>query len=192
MFKDIMDIEEIDMSFFNLNNFKQTRLMFAFSGFVSINLTNSNTQNLVDMQETFKNCKSLVSVTSNINAFNVEDMRYMFAYCSSLKSVNFNGLISSDQIIFYNTFDSCESLISLDLTSFKFKGKTTEYMFNNCRSLKSIIFATNTDQFFSNMNGMFKNCESLISLDISAFHSATDFSEVFMNCKRKLYSLRIL
>ena len=183
MFKGLIDIEEIDMSFFDLSNFKQTRLMFALSGFISINLTNSNTQNLMNMQETFKDCKSLVSVTLNIDAFNVINMEYMFAYCSSLKSVNFNGLISSDKSTLSHTFESCESLISLDLTSFIFKGQTTEYMFYNCRSLKSIIFPTNTDQFFSNMNGMFKGCKSLISLDISSFHSAKDFSEVFTNCK---------
>ena len=129
MFKGLIDIEEIDMSFFDLSNFKQTRLMFAFSGFISINLTNSNTQNLMNMQETFKDCKSLVSVTLNIDAFNVINMEYMFAYCSSLKSVNFNGLISSDKNTFFHTFDSCESLISLDLTSFIFKGQTTEYIF---------------------------------------------------------------
>ena len=180
MFKGLIDIEEIDMSFFDLSNFKQTRLMFAFSGFISINLTNSNTQNLMNMQETFKDCKSLVSVTLNINVINME---YMFAYCSTLKSVNFNGLISSDKNTFSHTFESCESLISLDLTSFIFKGQTTEYMFYNCRALKSIIFPANTDQFFSNMNGMFKGCKSLISLDISSFHSAKDFSEVFTNCK---------
>ena len=84
-----------------------TRLMFGYSGFSSINLTNSKTQNLINMKENFKDWKNLVSVTLNIDASKINDMRDMFAYCSSLKSVNFNGLITSDKNTFPNTFNGC-------------------------------------------------------------------------------------
>ena len=53
--------------------------MFEFcSSLTSLNLSNFNTSNVVDMESMFSNCGSLTSLDlSNFKTSNVVDMRYM-------------------------------------------------------------------------------------------------------------------
>ena len=85
----------------------------------------------------FCNCKSLSSIDlSNFNTQNVINMEYMFSYCNSLLSIdlsNFNTQnVTNMQSMFYN----CNSLLSLNLSNFNTQNVTImEYVFYNCNSL---------------------------------------------------------
>ena len=63
----------------------------------NINLSNFNTQNVIDMSYMFLGCSSLTNINlSNFNTQNVTDMVYMFERCSSLKKQN---VITNDKKI---------------------------------------------------------------------------------------------
>ena len=69
-------------------------MFYCCSLLTSINLTNFNTDNVIDMSSMFDNCSSLRFINfSNFNTANVKNMFGMFRYCSSLTSIdltNFN------------------------------------------------------------------------------------------------------
>ena len=68
--------------------------------------------------------------------------------------------------MFYN----CESLKSVDLSTFKSANLTNlEYMFSNCLSLTSIDLSSFNTSNVYNFNLMFSYCYNLTSIDISAF-----------------------
>ena len=59
------------------------------SSLTSLNLSNFNTNNVIDMHDMFSYCSSLTFLNlSNFNTNNVNDMKYMFYGCSSLTSLN--------------------------------------------------------------------------------------------------------
>ena len=56
------------------------------SKLININLSNFNTQNVINMSEMFGGCESLTNINlSNFNTQNVMDMSDMFRRCNSLK-----------------------------------------------------------------------------------------------------------
>ena len=80
-------------------------------------------------------------------------------------------------------FSSCESLTSLDLSSFDTSNVTDmNFMFYYCKKLETIVFS---NKFLTSnvkkMNSMFSSCESLTSLDLSSFDTSnvTDMMHMF-------------
>ena len=65
-----------------------------------------------------------------------------------------------------------------------------QYMFNDCESIKEIIFTNFNTSLCNYMSLMFKNCKSLISLDLSNFDTSNvrKMESMFSNC----YSLTSL
>ena len=56
---------------------------------INLNLSNFNTQNVINMSEMFRYCYSLKNLdVSNFNTQNVKVMNWMFKYCYSLKKEN--------------------------------------------------------------------------------------------------------
>ena len=71
------------------------RFMFNFcESLRNINLSNFNTQNVIDMSRMFGDCVLLRNINlSNFNTQNVTDMSWMFFGCNSLTNIdlsNFN------------------------------------------------------------------------------------------------------
>ena len=67
-------------------------------------------------------------------------------------------------------FGNCNSLTSLDLSSFDTSHVTDmQYMFGSCNSLTSLDLSSFDTSQTTNMYAMFYNCNSLISLDLSNF-----------------------
>ena len=59
------------------------------SSLTNLDLSNFNTQNVINMNEMFSNCSSLTNLDlSNFNTQNVTDMNDMFCDCGSLKIKN--------------------------------------------------------------------------------------------------------
>ena len=64
----------------------------------NLNLSNFNTQNVINMSYMFYNCNSLTKLDlSNFNAQNVINMSFIFADCYSLKKENI--LTNDDKIL---------------------------------------------------------------------------------------------
>ena len=90
IFKECIDIIEIDLTNFDSSQVTNMELMFyGCSSLTSINLSNLNTSKVKNMWSMFYNCSSLTSIDlSNFNTSKVENMQYMFGYCSSLSLLN--------------------------------------------------------------------------------------------------------
>ena len=128
------------------------------------------------MKGMFYNCISLTEVIFeklSDYSYSYVDLSYMFYNCKNLTilNINFDYLkVSSTREMFYN----CYSLVSLELN--RIKTDYTQYMaylLYNCKSLTNLIFYNSN---FSNydiidMTGIFQNCESLITLNLSNFYT---------------------
>ena len=80
-------------------------MFYYCKSLINLNLSNFNTQNVINMNDMFCKCHSLTNINlSNFNTQNVTDMSYMFRKCSSLKKEN---IITKDDKVF-NQFLSKE------------------------------------------------------------------------------------
>ena len=172
-------LDNIDVSTFNTKNVIDMGGMFARCGFISLDLSNFNTENL-----------------ANIHVEEYRRNRSIFSYCNSLTNLDlssFNtkkitqfGSYSSANGMFYE----CSSLTSLDLSSFDTSNAINMYhMFYGCSSLTSLDLSNFNTSSVTNIDYMFKNCSSLISLDLSGFNKilSNENSKTFSNCTSLIY-----
>lgn len=150
----------------------------------SVNLTNLDASNVIDMRWTFQNSTKLSSVTfpDSFNTEKVTNMACMFMGCSGLTSLDLSSFdtaeVTNTSYMFYN----CGGLTSLDLSSFD-TAKVTSMMgmFNGCSSLGELTFpATFTTAEVTSMYFMFSDCAALTSLDLSSFNTAKVTTMAFM------------
>ena len=113
---------------------------------ISIDLSNFDTSNVVDMSFLFQNCNSLTSLDlSSFNTSNVTNMNNMFGYCSWLTSLDLSSFDTSNVTDMHYMFFDCTSLTSLDLSNFDMTNVTnTGWMFGNCTSLQTIYVKDKT------------------------------------------------
>ena len=109
-----------------------------------------------------------------------------FYYLKSLKHIEgFEHLNTSQVTDMSGMFSGCESLTSLDLTSFD-TSKVTDmrWMFFDCESLTALDLSSFNTSEVTGMSGMFYDCESLTALDLSSFNTSevTDMSYMFFGC----------
>jgi len=125
----------------------------------------------------FRGCASLESIDlSKLDVSEAISFSNMFNGCSALTGLDLSSLNTSSATTFTYMFGSCAALTSLDLSGFDTKKVTDfSYMFNDCTSLASIDFGT---AFFKNnmirtLDGMFANCPSLGSVNLTKSESAS-------------------
>ena len=93
----------------------------------------------------------------------------------------FKKELLSTNFMFYN----CYSIKTLDLSNINTKNVTNmEYMFNNCNSLISIDLSNINTENVTNMEFMFCKCNSLKAIDLSNFntHKVTNMEYMFCDC----------
>ena len=133
----------------------------------------------------FQGCLNLKDIKIVFEISKVKDMSSMFDSCISLLSIDlsrFNTLFVENMSF---TFSNCISITSLDLFNF-YTPKLTNIqgMFNFTQSLKFLnIINFNTSNVI-NMGFSFYSCSSITSLDLSNFDTSNVFlmSEMFSNC----------
>ena len=112
---------------------------------------------------------------SNFNTSNIVNMKQMFAHCKALTSLTLSPSFDTSKVTDMNSmFFNCYALTSLDLSSFN-TSKVTDmsYMFKQCNALTSLTFSSNFDTSnVTKMTQMFVNCFVLTSLDLSGFNFA--------------------
>ena len=149
-----------------------------------------------DTREMFYNCTSIENIYFEpIKINNYTNMSKMFYNCSNLKYLNITSSGSDNYyspIDLNQTFFNCISLINLEIVHLKTDiVRNISYMFYNCKQLKflSLYNSTFSNTLITDMRGMFENCESLISLNLSLFYTpkVEIMWNMFKNCKSLKY-----
>ena len=150
-----------------------TSFKYMFNGCGSLenlDLTGFNTINATTMQEMFRGCNNLVSITG-IETFITSSL--------SDTSAGSSGAMTG-------MFQNCSSLKGLDLRSFDTSGvKTMQNIFNGCSSLEGVLFGSGfVNANVTNLAFMFRDCSSLVTLDLSGFDTfeVTNMYFMFSGC----------
>ena len=135
----------------------------------------------------FCNMRNLTSITgmSYLNTSEVTNMGSMFGDCESLTSLDVSSFNTANVTDMYGMFYNCYALTSLDLRSFNTSRVTNmAYMFASSYRLTDLDVSNFNTSRVTNMEDMFFYCEGLTSLDLSSFNTAnvTDMDEMFMDC----------
>ncbi len=124
-------------------------------------------------------------VSANANSMNV------FSYFTALKQINgFENYHTGNVTNFSWFFEKCESLESVDLSSFDTSSVTNlSYFMIDCLNLKTADFSNWDTSKVTTMHSMFKNCHELVTLDLSSFDTSkvTTMQYMFYKCKKLLY-----
>jgi hypothetical protein len=144
--------------------------------------------NVTSYSNTFNSCFSLYSVTLPASMNFVTTINFFFSNCRGLKEVQIPNLPSLE---FANSaFLNCVSLIELNIPGLR----TTSGDLNltgfadGCRGLQNINLPAIATGVIVNFNTAFRNCTSLIRIDIPTNIDVSDFSRTFEGC-RSLLSL---
>ena len=121
------------------NYLTKTNFMFSDCSYLTyINLSNFNTQKVINMREMFFNCKSLTNINLfNFHTQNVTDMSWMFSHCLSLININLSNFNTQNVTDMHGMFEECSSLTNINLSNFNTQNVTDKsWMFYKCSSLK--------------------------------------------------------
>ena len=179
-----------------LNRFKSEyhlNMSYLFYNCQNLNAIALETKNfkITDAREMFYNCERLSSSFNfypDTTPYSI-NMSRMFYNCNSIRSININNVNS----YFYpndisSMFYNCRSLVSLYI--YKFKTTNIEkmsYLFYNCTKLTSfnILSIYFYNEKINDMRGIFQNCESIQTLNLTLFY--TPYVEImwdmFNGCK---------
>ena len=170
-------------------NFFLTKINYLFSKcfhLTNIDLSNFNTQNVINMSGMFHDCHALKKIdASSFDTYNVEKMHHMFSGCKSLKDIDISNFNTQNVTNMSHMFENCKSLINIDLSSFDTQNVTNmNFMFYGCKSLVNLDLSNFDTKNVINMSHMFGECRSLINLDLSKFkiQNATDMGWMFLYC----------
>ena len=133
-------------------------------------------------------CSSLKEIEGikNLNTDSVTDMSSMFEFCESLTSLDVSSFNTAKVTDMYRMFNFCARLTSLDLSSFNTANVTNmRNMFSNCDWFTSLDVSSFNTAKVTDMSYMFMCCRWLTSLDLSSFNTAkvTDMSSMFEFCE---------
>lgn len=122
----------------------------------------------------FSGFKGLTTIThlEYLNTSQVTNMQYMFSNCESLETLDLSTFNTENVTNMSNMFYYCTSLKSLNLSSFNTsKVNYMGSMFSNCESLTALNLSSFNTENISNYGDMFYFCKSLTTLDLSSFNS---------------------
>ena len=129
---------------------------------------------LKDCSLWFSGFKGLTTIThlEYLNTSQVTNMQYMFSNCESLETLDLSTFNTENVTNMSNMFYYCTSLKSLNLSSFNTsKVNYMGSMFSNCESLTALNLSSFNTENISNYGDMFYFCKSLTTLDLSSFNS---------------------
>ena len=186
----------------NATDVTDMRGMFMECGLGSVELTSIDISKVVSMQDMFKNCENLTTVSiENTSATTIalESASSMFESCSKLRNVKLSGFNVPSLKTTANMFKGCTEVASsaeaLDLTGISGTTALTDMsgMFSGCTGLTAITGLSNLDtSAVTNMAEMFLNCESLMEAKFTGFDTSkvTSMASMFKGCT-SLINLRL-
>ena len=182
---------------YSFNNYLiKTNYMFSHcESLTNIDLSNFNSQNVINMSDMFSFCESLTNINlSNLNTQNVTDMNHMFSNCISLTNIDLSNFNTQNVINMSDMFSDCESLKNINLSNFNTQNVTDmSWMFSGCESLKLLNLSNFNTQNVTNMSSMFYGCKSLVNVNLSNFNTQNviNMADMFYGCK-SLYKKNII
>ena len=199
MFSGCKSLNSINLSKFNTQNV--TNMEYMFSGCESLNiidLSNFITKNVNKISYIFSGCNSLISINlSNLDTQKVSSLSHLFSDCKSLKSVNLSNWRMNKDSYITDIFSGCNSLKTINLSKSNF---FSYFKIDKRQKIKGKRekLPTYSDPFpdyyrmfdyeyidYSNMEDIFNDLNSLISIDLSYCDTQkiTSLCEIFSNLK---------
>ena len=151
------------------NRSKLTSIEFG-SGF--------NTSNVTDMHELFRGCNKLTSLNvSSFNTSNVQRMDAMFYGCSGLTSLDVSNFNTSNVVLMTRTVDTVLDYYTGYSSNQEVQiARNNELirfgMFAQCSSLTSLDLSSFNTSKVTDMRGLFDGCKNLTSLNVSSFNTS--------------------
>ncbi len=141
----------------------------------------------VDSSYLFNGFKKLVSISglNLLDTSNVTSMFGMFNNCESLITLDLSSFDTSNVIRMDAMFFGCDVLTTLNISNFDTSKVTSMvFMFADSKSLTSLNLSNFDTSNVTSMSNMFYGCESLTSLNVSSFNTnnVTDMLQIFANC----------
>ena len=179
MFQGCSKLTNLNLSSFNTSNVNSMASMFKWcSGLTSLDLSSFNTSNVTDMHELFRGCNKLTSLNvSSFNTSNVQRMDAMFYGCSGLTSLDVSNFNTSNVVLMTRTVDTV-----LDYYTGYSGGQEVQIarnnelfrfgMFAQCSSLTSLDLSSFNTSKVTDMRGLFDGCKNLTSLNVSSFNTS--------------------
>lgn len=135
----------------------------------------------------FKDMEGLTDIQGldYLNTSAATDMHEMFYACESLTSLDLSTFNTENVINMSDMFWACNGLTQLDVSSFNTEKVTSmKQMFYSCESLETLDLKNFKTENVTNMAGMFGDCLELTALDVSSFNTSkvTDMFEMFQSC----------
>ena len=127
----------------------------------------------------------IIEGMKHLDTTNVKYMIAMFEGCNSLTSLDLSSFNTKNAVSMWEMFASCSSLTSLDLTNFDTTNVTDmKWTFSGCSSLTSLDLSAFNPENVKDMDYMFSGCSSLTNLDLSSFDTkkATTMGNMFEGC----------
>ena len=188
MFKGASQLNPIDISRFNTGKVQDMSEMFSGirylsrgSAKITLNLSNFNTSNVVNMKGMFKDSSRITDINmSSFNTSKVTDMSEMFYGATSLPTINLSSFDFQNVTDVNSMFFQLPNLQTVIVSRFN-TGKVTNFknMFWRA-SITSLNTAGFETQSAVNMSGMFYGTR-IPNLDLSSFNTqnVTDMSGMF-------------
>ena len=148
MFTDCKNLQEIDLSGFDLSNVTNMSYMFNnCTALKTVKFGKLNTSKVTTMREIFMQCENLTKFDqSGFVTSACTDMHCMFYDCYKLTSVNTSGWNTSNVTTMEGLFFECGDLTTLDLSMFDMTNVTNiRWMFVRCTNLTTIYAKSGTN-----------------------------------------------
>ncbi|MBE5812326.1 MAG: BspA family leucine-rich repeat surface protein [Clostridiales bacterium] len=122
-----------------------------------------------------------------LDTSNVTDMTRMFDGCESLTELDLSSFSTSNVTSMVNMFIGCDNLGEITFGD-DFKTDSVEYiggMFSECSSLTSLNLSNFNTSSVKSMANMFNGCSALTTLDVSKWNTSnvTNMLDMFNDCK---------
>lgn len=155
----------IDLSQLNTSNVIDMCDMFYDCKATRIILDNLDTSQVRYMKGMFKECNVIELDLSNLDTSKVQNMKEMFNRCKASR-INISNLNTSRVMDMSSMFKWC-NVIELDFSSFRTSNvRDMSFMFHGCTVINKLDLSRFTGKRLKNMYNMFYNCDTL-SIDLS-------------------------
>ncbi len=195
-------LDSLDLSTFNTSKVTNMSSMFCGCETKTLDVSKLDTSAVTDMDYMFNSCQELTEIDiTNFDTGNVTNMSNLFSHNIKLITINARNLdvskVQSLDLMFYEnfelinlditnwnpvsaitfrrTFEDCEKIEHLDLSTWVMNATDMIQMFWRCLKLKCITNLDTTSGLGeSSKTNMFINCTALIQPDATAQADLTD------------------
>lgn len=178
-----------------------TSLSAAFNTYTSLqylDLSNCDFSNVETMSHMCYNTPNLIKIDMSGTTWGegkLKNLEYAFGG-SGLQEIDLGDMETSAVTTTQGMFVNDQKLLSVDLSGCDFSNvETAPYMFQDCKSLQTIIFNENgMPNLKGSLRQMFDNCKNLENVDMSNIYLGQNVDNVFrvlFNCQKLRTTLNI-